>query len=574
VRASDPRYPAWIVPASAVSLTILLFIVIGDLGYNPTDDGNILAQSHRILNGEAPHRDVIFARPMGSALLHVLDFAIPLPLFEASRLIGIAEIVAYSFLFAWVILGIPLTEWRAPHLAGAVGSTLINMHTFPLMGWYTTDGLLFVALGLALLVSGLSRDRAGRIALGMVALGIAPLMKQSFAIAPLLGMALVALRLSTSRRPAVAGALRAGGLAALPLVCYTVAMAALGAADEFVAQVVGAEPVWGGSFIRVFHAPTSGVRPLLLIVAVAVTLIALRWSRTIESDRVNPGPLSLTLPVLITALVLALPLTENFAYRGDWAVAATWSLIALILIRLVVDRSLDRTAVVVVAAAWMVSLSWGYDVPNLVGGTVLLALLERVWRGTHLEARLIRIGTAALTLIAMTVVAVGFLDARRERPYYDRSEPELSASIRDVSPEFGRIRTNPVTAAYLGDIAACIERFPASKVAVLPDNPGIYPALGLRNPFPIDWMYPNEVEEVRGRIIGSARRLDDRGDYLVLFQTFSAFRLVALDRIDPAEPDAEPFFYGSDLGRRIVESLTGERIACGSFVGVYRAGSH
>jgi hypothetical protein len=174
----------------------------------------------------------------------------------------------------------------------------------------------------------------------------------------------------------------------------------------------------------------------------------------------------------------------------------------------------------------------------------------------------------------MTVVAVGFLDARRERPYYDRSEPELSASIRDVSPEFGRIRTNPVTAAYLGDIAACIERFPASKVAVLPDNPGIYPALGLRNPFPIDWMYPNEVEEVRGRIIGSARRLDDRGDYLVLFQTFSAFRLVALDRIDPAEPDAEPFFYGSDLGRRIVESLTGERIACGSFVGVYRAGSH
>ncbi len=40
------------------------------MGYNPTDDGFVLAQSRRILDGQIPHRDFISVRPVASALLH------------------------------------------------------------------------------------------------------------------------------------------------------------------------------------------------------------------------------------------------------------------------------------------------------------------------------------------------------------------------------------------------------------------------------------------------------------------------------------------------------------------------
>jgi hypothetical protein len=48
---------------------------------------------------------------MGSAFLHTLDFIIPLPLFEASRLTGLSVIVGYSYLFARFTYAKPLLQW-------------------------------------------------------------------------------------------------------------------------------------------------------------------------------------------------------------------------------------------------------------------------------------------------------------------------------------------------------------------------------------------------------------------------------------------------------------------------------
>jgi hypothetical protein len=56
------------------------------LGFNPTDDGYVLAQASRVLSGQVPHRDIASPRPLGSALLHVSTCFLPLPLFEATRL--------------------------------------------------------------------------------------------------------------------------------------------------------------------------------------------------------------------------------------------------------------------------------------------------------------------------------------------------------------------------------------------------------------------------------------------------------------------------------------------------------
>src|SRR5436190_21176575 len=60
---------------TAVALAVILALVGHALysryGYNPTDEGMIIAMSRRVLEGEVIHRDFIFSRPIGSVLVGV-----------------------------------------------------------------------------------------------------------------------------------------------------------------------------------------------------------------------------------------------------------------------------------------------------------------------------------------------------------------------------------------------------------------------------------------------------------------------------------------------------------------------
>jgi hypothetical protein len=115
-----------------------------------------------------------------------------------------------------------------------------------------------------------------------------------------------------------------------------------------------------------------------------------------------------------------------------------------------------------------------------------------------------------------------------------------------------------------------VDAYPARQVAVLPDNPGIYPALELKNPFPVDWMIPLWIFHESPRILSSATALDRSGDYLVLFQTFAAADLAERQQLPRAGPgDAVYFESGGFLTREILSRLHGKKIYCGPFLGVY-----
>src|SRR6266498_2935031 len=75
----------WLLHAGWVlGLTAWAVARVGRFGFHPTDQGFVLGQSWRLLHGEIPHRDLISARPLGSAALHVVDFLLPGPLFLMS----------------------------------------------------------------------------------------------------------------------------------------------------------------------------------------------------------------------------------------------------------------------------------------------------------------------------------------------------------------------------------------------------------------------------------------------------------------------------------------------------------
>ncbi|MEN4017737.1 MAG: hypothetical protein PQ968_04725 [Methanobacterium sp.] len=54
-----------------IIVSIIAHILFSKLGFNPTDDGFILAGAKRILEGQIPHLDFISIRPVGSHFFHI-----------------------------------------------------------------------------------------------------------------------------------------------------------------------------------------------------------------------------------------------------------------------------------------------------------------------------------------------------------------------------------------------------------------------------------------------------------------------------------------------------------------------
>src|SRR5918912_610006 len=57
-------------------VSLVAHLLFSSLGFNPTDDGFILAYSRRLLDGQVPHRDFISIRPVGSSYLHLIEVVI------------------------------------------------------------------------------------------------------------------------------------------------------------------------------------------------------------------------------------------------------------------------------------------------------------------------------------------------------------------------------------------------------------------------------------------------------------------------------------------------------------------
>lgn len=534
------RSRPWGLVAAGVGLTWLIFHVASPLGFSPTDDGFILAQSYRIIHGQVPHLDFVSPRPVGSPLLHVVDFLVPLPLLEASRLVASAEFVVAGVFFGWLIFDTPPWRWRLWQAAAVAASVLISVHRFPLLAWHTIDGIVVIAIGFVLV-------RRPRTAIaGLVVLGASVVIKQSFFAAPLLGAAMAHLpRGSTRVRPAA----RRLVMSAIPMVAYLLGVALLGALPDCLRQLSAATPVYGGRLLLAL------LSPLVLLPSLLFGLVVVLTRRV---DHGSDPVLQSGTRWVATGLVLTAALGQTLVRGGFWGV----QLLAFALVALV-SSSLDRRApdwplIAVVSSAWMISLSWGYTNPDLMGGPLALVVVVRIWSSRPIRERtwapMAAIGALAVTLVV-------FVNARDAPAYQDGRSGQLTYSLRAVAAGFGDIRTNPATGGYLAAVRACVGDRPPSSVAVLPDNAALYPLLHLHDPFPADWLLPREYAGSRSRLVGAARDLVGR-DYLVLVQTQDVRNLAA----DGMRATTVPFSHDSVTMATLLAALRGERSTCGPFL--------
>jgi hypothetical protein len=541
------------------------------------DGGFILGQSHRVLLGEVPHADFISPRPAGSVLLHTIDFLAPTADFYFSRVLAIAAIVAYSACLGLLFLNARLRTLTIPAAAAIAASAVVNHHVFPPMAWHTIDGLLFSALGFLLVDRGLRESRRRLVLLGALALGAAPLMKQSFALAPLLGLARIFVPFlldRTRERARLVG--ESAAIMAVPGLAYVALVAAAGGLSEMYHELTGASPVYGETLIDVFEGPDQSTVRWIMVIGGALFALSRILGWLLAGDPLGAW-LSLIARAGLTALVVWIVLDDRLEFSTPWSFRLFWLAAAITVLSSIARRAPDFGGLVTCALGWMVTLSWGLPWPAFMGGGFALYVVVRTWQDAPLPRRPRLDAAFAVASLATAALVIGtFWDIRNGDVFLTRrSTSVLTAPLGGVSETLRGIKIDSANALYLTWVKQCVERYPAKWTAVVPEDAVSGPAFGLHSPLPMDWLWPSEYQGAsRERIIEAAREVGREGDYLFLFQQVTLGELYAVPPpavLPMPRPGDEPrpFPGDPDLGVQIAASLPGRRLACGPFVAIY-----
>ncbi|HKQ58713.1 MAG TPA: hypothetical protein VJY35_12665, partial [Candidatus Eisenbacteria bacterium] len=277
----------WLLPAFGLVAAGLAHLAFSPLGFNPTDDGFVLAMSRRLLEGQVPHRDFISIRPVGSALLHAPEVWLGgTHTYWLSRLVVWLELALIAGSWVRIARNMRGRAWSAAESALMLTIAIaLSSHTFPIMAWHTIDGLALGSLGLALASAGTPRRRIA----GYLLVGSAVLCKQNFALLVPAGIVLF-------------GDLRRAGAwlaAAAPAALYILFLAVTGALGDAVQQMSSQTDVLHTTLLPVLGHP-------FLYVGAAVGLVVVELGRT-DGRLAVLGPIAAAVAVIAVAAVLGTP---------------------------------------------------------------------------------------------------------------------------------------------------------------------------------------------------------------------------------------------------------------------------
>jgi hypothetical protein len=551
-----------IVFTTFAAYAVALIAVLAPWGASTMDGGLILAQTYRVLHGEVPHLDFITPRPAGSAYLHTLDFLLPLPLVLSSHVVAVAEFVSYSMLFGLVIFDCRLRDLSPAAVLGICAAVLISIQRFLLIPFYTIDALVLLGGGFLLLERGLRTADGRRLVTGSLLLGIAATTKQSFWFAPIIGAAWALALLLSHRRVTAAQLVGVCVAGAAPMALYAAWVSAhAGGFTAMREQLFGtAPPIYGKQLFYAFTVEPGVTASIVVIVAILGA--AITWRHLLDRYPVAPEFSQLAVRTALTVIILWAALRHGFTDE-QWSRQLFWAVLVMAAIRTAARRSLDVAGFILLASAWMVSLSWGAPFPALIAGSLTLYLLAATWEGIELPQRagwLVPVGASAISFV---VVGHSFWNVRVAPRNLGQSIPlgSITHNLRGISG-------STTVATLFRDAHMCAARYPARWTALVPEGALMSPVLGFHSPLAIDWFWAFDYKGREAQILDSASHADARGHYLILFQTAPQGLESEAHRGQIA-----PFFSDSAMSGNLLKRLHGQRIPCGSLVAVYKPGA-
>lgn len=491
---------AWLAPLVFVAAASLLAAWrYGAFGFNPTDDGFVLAYARRILEGQVPHRDFIAIHLAGSGYLHA-----PFVAFGGEHTYLISRLFVWIQLafvaWAWTELCARFADARPPlgvQVMIALISLTLSAHYFPDMAWHTIDGLFLISAGLWLRVANPGRVRF----LGDVLLGAAILCKQNFVFCVPLIVLLCERR---QRAAAVAAVLALPGAYALGVIVS-------GGASDAWAQLTTQSDLATPGFYKYLWEPAFsggavvGLLAILLLrdrpgakqlddatadlAGLAIVLLMIAWGSNAMTQGRYLGSPAFGLFGLACGMALGLASLSSSG-RGSW-----------------------RAAVIVVAVGWCTALSIGYNTPALAVGLAVTMALQ-VWLPGPESPRNFRSAAAVLIGLVGVWSLWAFDQARMRFVYLGRPASELTWPLDGVLPGGAGIRTDRNTYLVLRDLRAITGG--GGRYAILPDFAGWWPAANDTNALPVDWSQWIELGSPQLRDRAIAEMNAQRGELTIV----------------------------------------------------------
>lgn len=484
------------------------------LGFNPTDDGFVLAYARRILDGQIPHRDFIAIHLAGSGYLHAPVVALGGDhTFLISRFIVWVQLAFIAW--AWTAMAPRFLEARPP-LMVKVGVALtaftLSAQYFPVMAWHTIDGLFLITAALWIRVSNMERARF----LGDILLGAGILCKQNFVFcAPLI------ILLFEQRQRRLAGL----AVLAMPAAYALMVIVSGGARDAWLQLTSQGDLVTPGFLKYLWEPAFAGGTVIGLI---AMMLLKLRVS---GGESVANKDAASIAGLAIMALLLAE--ASGSMAEGRYLGAPAFGLFGLACgttLGLATDRTQDsgpwRFGLVIVAVVWCAALSIGYNTPALAAGLPAIFMIWLYFAAS--DSPFAVRSTAAAVVAVLTVVCLWNFDrARFKFVYLERPANELTWRLDGILPGGAGLLTDRNTYLVLKDLQA-VTATTAGRHAIQPDFAGWWVKADEANPLPVDWAQWIELGSPKLRDRAIAAMNAQRGKLTIIVAKYETAALAKM----------------------------------------------
>lgn len=545
-----------------------LFLIIGGIfhftdyiqneGFNPTDDGVIIAQSYRIINGEIPHKDFISIRPVMSGVLHTLNFYLPFPLVESSRIFVLLQTFIFSFLWGFLIVKTFLKKanynWRLI-LFGILGvlAFLLNLNTYHVYPWTTIDAIFISTFGFAFLLSAIKHstdDKAFffKAVAALFLFSIAALCRQTFIFIPM--AAALFLLIKYFKKSCFIKLTFTFIIGSSPFLMYHTYLVSHEAIPDFVAQLTGRTELFETGilrYIKSFIIARLGLLNLILLLLAFISIIKLKGKLINKYltffSKENKSTWGIIISIYSFALIFGM---FWFFFHKDYKIIPFeffWILVTLTIIGMQF-RILSFSEILILAfavvLAWTSSISLGANSPVFVFGMLASANVLVIFRFVK-GLNLFQISStlnrnfkfiSAFFVIALFVVSIY---GQRQFNYRQNKAEELNYNLGELIPAFGNIKTDKNTFDYYQDFMHLFINYELKdKFVILPNNAIIYPALNSKNPLPLDWMIKNEHIGADEKLLQSFEELLQQKDFYIIVDKFNSINMgtMQLEKMD------------------------------------------
>ena len=523
-------------------------------GFNPTDDGFVLSQSWRILHGQTPHVDFTSPRPLGSALIHLPEVLAPIGMIALSRLVVVLQ-------FLWIAIATityffdekyNLKNFQIATLS--IIAFLINVNTWPIMPWYTVDGIFIGITSLWIANHNYRNKNLEKYKWVFVWLfaGLAPLIKQGFLLVPLLLM----LNLIIKKHNQV---WKSFPIMFLPLISY----------------LIWTRNVEGGLKNNLYSGTLYELtRPFFQLKGVFETNIGLLTILTLVLALVIRLNLKHTTSIkIIFSWVLILMSIIQVIIRDDFWLSANWDWLIFIVFVIIslnfVNNKVDFAKVIsIMGLGFASSMSWGVPGPGLIAGSMFaisLVLFVTQFRNEKIREHY---GNLNISILVTLILIFSTSHYMRERNVYYESQRN-TLNFQSDEPQLKFIKMSEQSAEFVDSIRFCLNKFPTKYFTLIPDGAAIYPIMGLNNPFPTDWWLSQErIITHDQRVQSIIENLNNTKSWLLLYQSYEASLLSTLPKNQINKAGEKKVYVPIDLN--IEQKMSGEKIQCNSFTGVYK----